>query len=251
MKTSNILSTEITKRVPESLWKSFWWLIIILLLPSLIFLVFFGLCFLIIEGDNFNNKGFELWFLSISTFLTLKLLTPFITIPLLVKASGIKNKVNYLDYWALKQVNTKELIKCLILGLIFWLIATSIEAFFNVNVEQFLLDVKGAINSLEMVMLMLATICLVGPIVEELVFRGWLFRQIEQTKFGSIGALFLSSILFTVIHTQYDSFITVIMIFMQSLFLGFIRYKTCNISYSIVIHILFNSLTTITVFFFL
>lgn len=251
MKTNNILSTDITELLPESLWKTFLWLIIILLLPSLIFLIFFGLCFLINEGQNFNNKGFELWFLSISTFLTLKLLAPFITIPLLIKASGIKNKVNYLDYWALKQVNTKELIKWLIVGLIFWLIATSAEEFFKINVEQFMLDVKGAINSLEMAILMLVTICLVGPVVEELVFRGWLFSQIEQTKLGSIGALFLSSILFTVIHTQYDSLITVIMIFMQSLFLGFIRYKTCNISYSIAIHILFNSLTTITIFFFL
>jgi membrane protease YdiL (CAAX protease family) len=170
---------------------------------------------------------------------------------MLLIATNRKNWDERFGFWAVKVINAKVLVKWLIVGLFFWLISSYLGELLNLPIEQFMLDVKSASNSLGVVILMVVTICLLVPVMEELVFRGWLYSKIAQTKLGNIGALFLSSILFTTIHTQYDNAITLMIIFSLGLLLGGVRYKSGNISYSIAIHILFNSLATIALFFFL
>jgi membrane protease YdiL (CAAX protease family) len=114
-----------------------------------------------------------------------------------------------------------------------------------------MLDLKAESNNSIVVILMVLTICVVVPIMEELVFRGWLYSKIAQTKLGDIGALTISSIIFTLIHTQYDNIITFLVIFLLGLLLGFARYKSANISYSIAMHMIFNSLAMVALFFFI
>lgn len=242
---------EIPVKPKPTLIKTVLWLLVILLLPQLVlgfgFTVFFG----IQQGGDFTEEAFSLWFASVPVLLVLTLITPLLTLPLLNKATQAENWDSRFDFWAVKVINAKVLVKWLIVGLVFWLISSYIGELLNLPIEQFMLDVKAASNSLGVAILIVVTICLLVPVMEELVFRGWLYSKIAQTKLGNIGALFLSSILFTAIHTQYDNVITLVMIFSLGLLLGCVRYKSGNISYSIAIHILFNSLTTIALFFFL
>lgn len=46
--------------------------------------------------------------------------------------------------------------------------------------------------------------CLTGPIMEEFVFRGFMFRGWSESFLGPIGAIVLTSALFGMYHTQYD-----------------------------------------------
>ena len=138
--------------------------------------------------------------------------------------------------------------KWLLAGFIFWAISSMIGAMMNLPVEQFMLDIKAASNSVGVIALVIVSICLVTPVMEELVFRGWLFRRIGQTKLGDIGALILTAIIFTVIHSQYEHNVSFIIMLAFGLLLGFIRYKSNNISYSIVTHMFFNSLAIVTLF---
>jgi membrane protease YdiL (CAAX protease family) len=46
--------------------------------------------------------------------------------------------------------------------------------------------------------------CIAGPIMEELVFRGFMFRGWSESFLGPIGAIVLTSALFGMYHTQYD-----------------------------------------------
>lgn len=46
--------------------------------------------------------------------------------------------------------------------------------------------------------------CLAGPITEEFVFRGFMFRGWSESFLGPVGAIVLTSALFGAYHTQYD-----------------------------------------------
>ena len=46
--------------------------------------------------------------------------------------------------------------------------------------------------------------CLAGPIMEEFVFRGFMFRGCSESFLGPVGAIVLTSALFGAYHTQYD-----------------------------------------------
>jgi membrane protease YdiL (CAAX protease family) len=223
------------------------WAAALIFLPQIIMSFIIGLLYRIYQGAGSSLDTLS----SIPLLLTILLLSPVIFIPMLLIATNRKNWDERFGFWAVKVINAKVLVKWLIVGLFFWLISSYLGELLNLPIEQFMLDVKSASNSLGVVILMVVTICLLVPVMEELVFRGWLYSKIAQTKLGNIGALFLSSILFTTIHTQYDNAITLMIIFSLGLLLGGVRYKSGNISYSIAIHILFNSLATIALFFFL
>ena len=46
--------------------------------------------------------------------------------------------------------------------------------------------------------------CIAGPIMEEFVFRGFMFRGWSESFLGPIGAIVLTSALWGMYHTQYD-----------------------------------------------
>ena len=46
--------------------------------------------------------------------------------------------------------------------------------------------------------------CLAAPIMEELLYRGFMFRGWSESSLGPIGAIVLTSALFGINHTQYD-----------------------------------------------
>lgn len=86
-----------------------------------------------------------------------------------------------------------------------------------------------------------ARLIIIGPIIEEIFFRGIFLLKLKD-NFNTIAALILSTILFAIFHSpgygQISAFIT-------GLLFGIVALKTNGIFYSIIGHILFNSLTTI------
>lgn len=88
-----------------------------------------------------------------------------------------------------------------------------------------------------------------APIAEELLFRGYLYSQLKETKFGLHGTIIFISLLWTGLHTQYD-FDILISIFFLGLVLGYIRYKYDSIYLVILIHAIHNIQSTIYILFF-
>jgi len=274
IKTTSLNEEPIEKSIKpnSSLVRVLLWLAAILFVPQI--LLFFALgIFFGVQG--LSEEAIDANFSSVFTLLMMALVAPILTIPLLNAATQANNWHERFDFWALQPITTKRLFIWAGLGLIFWVVSTFIGEWLNIPVEQFMLDVKEASDSVTVVSLVVITICIVVPITEELVFRGWLYSKITQTKLGNIpiteelvfrgwlyskitqtklgniGALILSSIIFTIIHSQYDNTITFLMIFLLGLLLAFVRYRTGNISYSIAIHMIFNSLSTIALLLFL
>lgn len=87
-------------------------------------------------------------------------------------------------------------------------------------------------NSMSVSMFLYA--CIIGPIIEELVFRGFVMRSLE--KYGSTLAIVVSSALFGIMHGNIPQGIFA---FLIGLVLGFAAMKY-SIVWSIILHILNN-----------
>ncbi len=222
------------------------WLVTLVFLPQTLFLFLFALLIALFQGTTISQ---EIMLNEIPLLLTAMLFSPLITIPLLITATDENSWRTRFDFWSIKTIDQKTLLKWLVLGVIFWGATSLSELFLDFPLEPFMLKIKTANDSVLMLILTISTICIVAPIMEEIVFRGWLFRRISQTKLGNVGALLTTSLLFTLIHNQYEQGVTFIFVFSLGIFLGLIRYKSNNISYCIILHMFFNALGMTALFF--
>jgi tetratricopeptide (TPR) repeat protein len=91
-----------------------------------------------------------------------------------------------------------------------------------------------------------SAVVIVGPIVEEILFRGLIYAALER-RLGISGAIVISSLLFALVHLQVVYFIP---IFCLGLVLGWARSRTNSLGLPILIHILNNSIALIALKFF-
>ncbi|MDL2250513.1 membrane protease YdiL (CAAX protease family) [Lachnospiraceae bacterium PF1-22] len=84
--------------------------------------------------------------------------------------------------------------------------------------------------------LTILTVGILGPIIEELLFRKALIDKLRP--FGYTTSILLSGLLFGAFHMNFEQFFYAAFI---GVLLGAIYYKTGDIKYSIIIHIVFNS----------
>ncbi|MFL0809426.1 MAG: CPBP family intramembrane metalloprotease [Agarilytica sp.] len=94
--------------------------------------------------------------------------------------------------------------------------------------------------------LLFFAIVIAAPLFEELFFRGFLFSGFIRTFLGPIGTIFITSILWAVIHIQYE-FYLIATIFVAGIILGVARIKTNSIIVVISLHSLMNLVAYIEV----
>ena len=109
---------------------------------------------------------------------------------------------------------------------------------------------KGFIDFMlsEPLILGLISVIIIAPISEEFIFRGFLYSQLKITKLGSWGAVTVSSLLWTVIHFQYEPLILVIL-FIFGIFLGYIRMAYSSLVLPIALHAINNSFAFMMAYF--
>jgi len=95
--------------------------------------------------------------------------------------------------------------------------------------------------------LLVIAFAVAAPLWEELFARGWLYRGWSESRLGPYGAILLSSIVWTVMHLQYDWFFFG-EIFSIGLLLGYLRYRSNSTWLTIVLHGLNNFAATVQTF---
>jgi membrane protease YdiL (CAAX protease family) len=80
-----------------------------------------------------------------------------------------------------------------------------------------------------------------APLFEEVYFRGFLFEGFQHSRLRSIGAIFLTSLAWTILHVQYGAY-ELGTIFAVGVIFGVARWKTQSIYPSLAMHSLFNLL---------
>jgi membrane protease YdiL (CAAX protease family) len=88
--------------------------------------------------------------------------------------------------------------------------------------------------------LFLIYVCLVGPILEEIIFRGFILKSMQ--RYGNLTAMIVSSILFSMFHLNLVQFVNPIL---MGIVLAFIVIKSKSIIPSIIAHIFNNTITFI------
>jgi membrane protease YdiL (CAAX protease family) len=80
-------------------------------------------------------------------------------------------------------------------------------------------------------------VVMLGPLAEELLFRGFLLPRLAA-QFGSSAALILSSMLFMLIHPHYGPFMP--MVFFYGFVFGWARLRSGSILPSYALHLSVN-----------
>jgi membrane protease YdiL (CAAX protease family) len=111
-------------------------------------------------------------------------------------------------------------------------------------VPPFQVDTYRSARDAGMLPLFCFALVIAAPIAEEIVFRGFLFRGWVRSERAALPGIVLISLLFAVIHMQYDWF-GVLQVFCIGLLLGFTRWRSGSTLLTILMHVLANLWATI------
>ncbi len=152
------------------------------------------------------------------------------------------------EYLGLQAVSGKDSFRWLGAILILEAILITISiAFDRPEVTAFL---KDAYVSVDTPLFLWIAIVVIGPIFEEVVFRGFLFSGLEASVVGPIGAIVLTSLAWAGIHLQYDLF-DLTSIFVLGILLGTAKVKTGSLYITSGMHMLVNFLAMVSVTYYL
>lgn len=119
-----------------------------------------------------------------------------------------------------------------------------LNLFEKAGIEIFIPDFSFAKDDMLGSILMVVYVCILAPLTEEIIFRGFILKA--NQKHGDLYAIILSSILFSLFHMNLQQFIFP---FVMGLLLGFITVKTRSIIPAIVCHMFNNSFSMATQYF--
>lgn len=105
-----------------------------------------------------------------------------------------------------------------------------------------------AYNTTEYPILLFIAIIFCYPIYEEILFRGFLFKSLERSKLGGIGAVLITSFFWSILHIQYN-LLVMFVIFIAGIIFGMSRLKTNSLYIPITLHILQNLASSIFFYF--
>jgi uncharacterized protein len=111
-------------------------------------------------------------------------------------------------------------------------------------VTPFQLDTYRSARDSGTLPLLWLTFVIVGPIAEEIMFRGFLFRGWVRSERSAIPAILIISALFAAIHVQYDWF-GILQVFFIGLLLAIARWRSGSTLLTILMHVLANLWATV------
>lgn len=103
------------------------------------------------------------------------------------------------------------------------------------------LSVKGA----GALLILLIGGCIAAPMMEEFIFRGFMFRGWSQSFLGPIGSIVATSAIWAIVHTQYDWLVRSF-IFVAGLTLGYFRWRSNSTWLTVIVHSAVNILAFFT-----
>ena len=162
----------------------------------------------------------------------------------------IYNKVNRVSFSAcrlsVKKINITTTLLCALFGILFviglyGLIEGCFGALFDLmGFESSTLPIP--LDNFWWYLLNILLFAIIPAFSEELIFRGMILNGLAR-GIGKIGAIFLSGLLFALIHQSITQFIYP---FIMGIVFSVVTIKTGNLFYSMIMH-LFNNITTLTI----
>ena len=168
--------------------------------------------------------------------IVLCLSTPF-ALGAIALAIFLKGGLSIADYLALKRFSFKNLL--IWIGVVVAIILAEglISSLFHITSHsEWAIELYR--NALYPGYLIVA-IVFVGPLFEELLFRGFAFKGIAHSPAGPVGAIIITSIIWAAIHFQYGLYAKTF-IFVLGIAFGVARWKSESVVLPFVLHSLLN-----------
>lgn len=103
---------------------------------------------------------------------------------------------------------------------------------------NYLINFVSSARAAHAIPLLVGAVVVAGPLSEELVFRGFLYRTLEL-RFGDIAAMIVTALGWAALHIQY-SLVGVTIVFAFGLFLGAMRRYSGSLYLTMAMHALWN-----------
>jgi uncharacterized protein len=153
-------------------------------------------------------------------------------------------KASFVDYLALYWPSWKQLLFGAV-GLILIVVAweTMSRSLGREATPGFMTDLLKSGRDTGAALMLLFAFSVAAPMSEEVLARGFLYRGWSASFLRVPGAIILSSLLWTIVHLQYDLYFLA-EVFSIGLWFGYMRYRANSLWLTIVLHAL-NNLTAV------
>lgn len=154
-------------------------------------------------------------------------------------------RLSFAEYLGLRWTNWKNLAfgvvgMVVILGV--WELVSAVTGREEAS-SSFMIDMLKTAEGDGTVWLLVIAFCVAAPISEELMARGFLYRGWSDSFLRIPGAIILSSLIWTVLHLQYDWF-ALLNVFSLGVWFGYLRSRTHSTYLTMVLHGLNNLAAT-------
>ncbi len=179
--------------------------------------------------ENLSSSGLVL---ACATFLT----TP-LCVGLVYLFVRLRKGARFGEYLGFNHVQGAQFLRWLLVALVFALGSDAItQVLGRPLVPDFMVK---AYRTAYFVPFLWFALVVAAPVFEEIFFRGFLFEGIRRSKAGPAAAVFLTSLSWTCIHTQYDA-AQLAAVFAAGLLLGFAKLRTNSLYTPLAMHALVN-----------
>jgi len=151
-------------------------------------------------------------------------------------------KIQFKD--SFKIPTDKSILVTILLAILIVLISPLIDliTFFKTLRDNYIAFCLPNTNKVLTIDYFLLRIIIIGPILEEIYFRG-IIQKILSKKIKPFVAILISSLLFSLGHLDFNQFLS---FFLIGLIIGTLYYKTNNLLLVIILHVVANLLITFT-----
>lgn len=143
---------------------------------------------------------------------------------------------------AINAIRIKQFWPWLLALAVYMVMETLLSNYMELDDKVFTQMISGSKN-----LLLAFALVILAPIMEESIFRGYLFKAWRNTRLGLVGTLTLTSLIFALIHGAQYTWPLIAFLFVLSMLLGYAREKTGSIFTPIILHAINNLVSTITV----
>jgi len=165
------------------------------------------------------------------------------TVPLVLLIAKFKKDTTIKEYFGFNAISFKSLVFWSLMVVLFLILEGLVMKVLDVpETPNFMLSITYPSELSKW--LLLIGVAFFAPILEEVIFRGFLFKGFSQSFLGVIGSVVLTSLIWAFIHFQYE-LVYLIFIFFTGLLLGYARIKSNSLFVPIVMHIVFNFIAVV------
>ena len=230
---------------PWGLWATIGWCALgafLEVIVSIVLILIFGIASAMrdptttVSGEALEKLFESGFFLSISTIV----MTPIGLAYLVLVVRWRRWRIR--DYLALKQPALGQTLRWLAVIAVYVAIMDAVALILGRDVvNPFMAEAYKTAGS---ICLLVITLVIVAPLFEETVFRGFMFRGIASSRAGVVSAIVITSILWSLMHTQYG-WLEISMIVGGGLLLGWARHQSGSTLLPMLMHAFMNVVATV------